>query len=124
MTNTYTNFDRYLKTFLNIELYFLASPALQQEEWASADSDDAFGTCLLLSFESWSVIVDHRKQFKLTDLQFESMKKLFSMLREFQIAYDYPTKPSEYRSLLNHPEWQKIQKYAKELYDRINPTIA
>jgi hypothetical protein len=117
MSNKWTKDDEYLKSFFTNEIYFLSSPELQREAWKDARGEK-FGVCLLVSFESWSNIVKHRKNFKISDYQFEQIKKLFDMLESFQADIDYPINPSQYRDLLENPHWKKIQRYALELYKR------
>ncbi len=111
-----TSYDQFLESFFNNEIYFLSSASLQREAWTFARGEEKFGTCLLLSFEAWSVIVEHRKQFKLSEYQFNKIHKLFNMIEEFQALHDYPKKPSEYQELLANPEWKNIQRYAQEIY--------
>ncbi len=122
MSNLRTNFDEYLRTFFDGEIYFLASPDLQRETWQNAQGEQ-FAIRLLISFESWTVIKNNRNKFKLSVHQFAQTEKLFEMLETFQAAHDYPINPRQYASLLTNPEWKKIQKYAMEIYNSISSSI-
>ena len=118
-----TNFDEYLKTFFEVELSFIADPTLQRKSWENAQGEK-FGECLMITYQSWSVIQENRNKFKLTDLQYMQTQKLFDMIETFQATINYPTTPSEYSALLNNSEWKNIQRYALETYNCIYPKLA
>lgn len=123
MINIKYNVAKFLKSFLNIELYFLSKRELQQKEWQNAYTDDKFGTTLMLYFEAWYTIVENRKHLTLSERQYLKIEKLYDMVYHFQANNLYPTKPSEYLALLDNPKWKEIQRYAQEVYDSINPLI-
>ena len=78
-----TNFDEYLKTFFENELYFLSSPDLQQKAWNGVRGEQ-FAISLLVFFESWSVIEKNRDKFKISNSLFMEIKQLFEMIKAFQ----------------------------------------
>jgi hypothetical protein len=117
------NFNEFLKSFFNIEIYFLGHKSVQSEAWNDAQGEVPFATCILGSFESWSTIVENRKNFKLSESQFNQIQKLFDMLEIFLKTNNYPTRPREYHDLQSHNEWKKIQEYALSLYKNILPNI-
>lgn len=112
----------FLKNFFNTEIYFLGNKTMQEKNWSNAQGEK-FGECLMLTYQAWDVIKEHRKNYDLTDSQFKKTQTLFDMIEEFQLKINYPTKPTEYLSLLGNPEWVKIRKYAAEVYETINPHI-
>lgn len=109
-----SNTEEYLRTFFTNEISFLADPDQQANAWVLAHGDQ-FAIKLLVTLESWSAIKDNRAKFKLSDAQFNSIQKLFTMIETFQEAQDYPTSPNQYATLLSNPDWKNIQRYAKEL---------
>lgn len=109
-----SNSSEYLNTFVKNEICFLADPNRQAQSWGRAHGDK-FAVKLLVAFESWSVIKNNRRMFKLSDIQFNKIELLFQMIEKFQEFHDYPVTPSQYITLLNDPDWKKIQMYAKEL---------
>lgn len=117
------NYDEFLKSFFNYEIYFLSNSSLQMQTWGRAQGESHFGGHLLCTFESWATIVEYKSRFKLSTFQFENIQKLIDMLESFQKTIDYPTKPSEYLALLNNSEWKEIQHYAGHLYRTIGQQI-
>jgi hypothetical protein len=118
-----SNYNEFLKSFFDIEIYFLSSATLQSKAWGNAKGDEQFGSCLLRSFESWATIMEHKENFKLSIFQFNQIQKLFDMLETFQMTNEFPTTPNEYLALLRHPEWKKIQEYAQNIYKTIGSNI-
>jgi len=47
------------------------------------------------------------------------------MIKDFEKTYepDFPIQPSEYRILLDDPQWRKLQQYANEVHQAIYPTL-
>lgn len=117
-----TRGDIFLKSFFDIELYFFAHKEEQIKSWSRATGNQ-FMTSIMLYAEAWCTIKDNRKECKLTDSQLKMIDKIYEMLTAYQAAYDFPERPPEYRALLSNPDWQKIQKYAHEVYNRLYPYV-
>jgi hypothetical protein len=117
-----TNFDQYLKTFFEIELDFIADADAQHKSWGKGGGEK-FGECLMITCQSWSVIQENRNKFRLSNSQYNQIQKLFDMIEAFQDTIDYPSTPSEYAVLLNHPEWKKIQRYTQDIKRQIYPEL-
>lgn len=118
-----SNYDEFLKSFFDQDIYFLGSRSLQQKAWQYAVGDAQFGSCLLRSFEDWDTILEHRENFKLSVMQIKQIQQLFDMLDIFQDTNDFPNTPSEYLAILRNPDWVKIQNYALNLYNSIGSEL-
>lgn len=114
--------DQFLKSFFDKELYFLADKTAQSKIWSGANGDH-FGVSLMLFSEAWLTITERRRECKLREDQFQMVQKLYDMIRLFQLNHVPPETSGEYQSLLSNPEWHVIQKYAKEVYDKIARVI-
>jgi hypothetical protein len=114
--------DEFLRSFFNNELLFIASKSFQRQAWANA-SGDQFTVVMVLYAEAWFTLVKNRRECKLIGPEFQMLTNLHEMLEGFQIDHKFPTKPHEYQALMNHPDWTRIQQYAKDIYDRINPRL-
>ena len=110
------NYEEFLQSFFNNEIYFLSSESLQRKAWGNATGEESFSTFLIRFFESWFTILEYKKSFNLSLSRFNEIQKLFYMLENFQKTIEYPAKPNEYLALLNHPDWKNIQKHANNLY--------
>lgn len=114
-----TQADMFLKTFFEYEMHFLTDRAA----WEKA-SGRHFVECIMLFSEAWSTIVESRREYKLTDRQFQMIDKLYDMIKAFEIAIpDFPERNSEYRALWQNPDWKKLQEYAKEVHRAIYPYL-
>lgn len=112
--------DYYLKTFFEIELSWVADRAYQLRTWTGPDAEDKFVTAVYLLFvETWVTINDNRKEFKLSDYQFDMINKIYEMVR----AFVFIDKSPDFSSVVYNPEWIKIQSYAKEVYDKLYPLV-
>jgi len=114
--------NKFLKSFFNTELYFLADRSAQEQCWSTA-SGDKFGTTMMLYSLAWETIKENRGKFTFSDQHFAMTQKLDDMLQDFLKKNLFPMRPIEYCVLLNNPDWRKIQVYAKQIYDVINPVI-
>ncbi len=109
----------FLKTFLNIELYFFCDRSRQEKAWANAYNDQPYGISFLLFFEAWSVVLEDPNQCGLSKHHVDRIQKLKCMLETFYYGRPLPTRPHEYREIMNHNDWRAIQRYARELHDTI-----
>jgi len=114
--------DNFLRSFIENELFFIADRSLQQRKWFGA-SGDQFRLAMILYAEAWLTLVKNRRECKLIGPEFQMLTNLHEMLQGFQIDHNFPSKPIEYHALLTHPDWIRIQRYAKDIYDRINPRL-
>lgn len=121
--NVRTKNEIFLKTFFELELYWLSSRTYQMSEWLNTPGDWC-SECLMLYSEAWSAISESRKEFSLSTSEFDMFDKLYEMVKSFErYIPEFPVRLSQYHSLLNDPEWRKLQKYAKEIHDRIYPRL-
>lgn len=109
----------FLKTFLNIELYFFSDRSRQEEAWANAEGEQPFIIPFILFDETWDSVLIKRDRNGLPQHQIDRIQKLRDMLKSFLIKHPFPARPQEYLRLLDHDDWRKIQRYAKDLHETI-----
>lgn len=118
-----TENEMFLKSFFELELRWLSDRNYQLQHWTNT-YDDLWGECIMLYSETWSTIAAHPKNYKLTEWELRQFEKLYEMIKAFEKYYpEFPETPSQFRALLEDPEWKKVQQFAKELRDRIYPRL-
>lgn len=117
-----TEQDVFLRSFFDIELFWLSDRTYQVEAWSTAN-EDLFVECLMLYSEAWSVIAEDRKNYKLSHHQLTMLDNLYEMIKAFEREQDIPENAAGHRALLENPAWKKIQQYAKNIRDGANPTL-
>lgn len=111
-----SNYNQFLKSFIENEIYFLSDQKLQENRWQHASGEEPFGTFFLMFLETWHTILEHRSKFPLTFLQFSKIEKLVNMLKSFRENVNYPKTTGDYHLLLSKLEWRQIQQQAKQIY--------
>lgn len=110
-------FDEFLKSFFNTEIYFLSNRSMQLQAWEGVNGDGYFAGFLVRFFERWATIVEYKEKFNFKNFQYNDIQKLVDRLENFQKKINYPTNSSEYLALIDNSEWQKIRMYADALYN-------
>ncbi len=115
-------FRKNLISFFNQEILFFSDPQWQQEAWLSAHGD-LFGQRIARYLIAWESVENNRKDANITDKQFEKLVQFSNLFRDFGLTAKHPQRSSEYDDLLKNREWRKIQSFAQEIYQTIDPTI-
>lgn len=122
MIDLKTNSKINLKSFLDQEVLFFADPEWQKEEWQGGYGE-LYAARIVRFNCAWNTVWDHRQYLSIGDHRLTLIKELKTMLLHSHKIVGFPEKPKEYFLLLNHPEWKKIQRYAKDVYNKIAPML-
>lgn len=120
----------FLKNFFDEHISFLGNEALQYKTWCESEgpyySYNVFGMKMGLANGDWLVLQEEKHAFNLGAFHLDKLENLFSSINDFIWKEDNPVNPSnlkEHRELLAHPDWKKIVRLAKQIYQDIYPTL-
>lgn len=111
------NFSSYFNSIFLGSLRSLSDIEWQKRGWGGGDNPSkyiGFDEIVMEFMDSCEIVLTRPEKYHLSLSQQQSMKKLFAMLDEY---CSNEKRPNNERDIIDDPEWDKIRKFAKKVYN-------